>query len=429
MKLKINESLASGFGDSGESIIAILDNLSIDYQTTIDDGRNMVSMKVNYDGNTMMTGQFISDLETGEQWFSIPELNQKALYVSALDTLGDASAYMEMLSKLLESDRIKPIVIRYAELFVDGLTSVEQGTETVTVEGVSQKLTVLKCRLTQEDAKKMVENIFQSMKTDDDIKALILEIATAMNKDGNSLYSDFVDSLQDAIEEIQNQNTSDAGTDELNFEVLLSGKKLAGFRMDVSGTYGRVSGLSGKILIATVKDGDKFGYQMSFGSALELIGSGEDKGKNGVTGEFVLSATGMEALKIELENVVETEGAVSSGIIEISFGKDVLNVMDSEMGSQMGGMSMSLLNPKLKIEMNQDGKKGSGSISVVAMAMKMLEFTVEYEETAPVEIVIPKDYVNASDVDALRQWMEEAGIYDLLASVMGTTGQDDTFYY
>ncbi len=432
-KIAVSDTLLESLGAAGSQISDALDAMTITYQTTVNGNKAMATAVVEYEGAPMLNLKVVQDSATGEYWISIPELNNQAIYipgefVSEGMTLPDTEAIRDILT----SKELKTVALRYLELIVNGLTSVERNTEEVTVDGVTEKLTVLKCRLTEADAQKMTLNILEKLKTDEDVKTLVFAVAKKIAaSDAEEAYQSFLDGIDEAIEECRDFDDSDDSEDdidELCFDVFLSGNALAGFRFEIpySEEMSENAELFDSIILVSVKDGEKFGWQLSFGKTMVIVGSGEDKGKDGISGEFVWTMQDMEFMKLELENFVSTQ-TEASGVIKLKLGEAILERLDNELGMASSGTSLVMLDPALKIDLNSTKEKSETTVSLVVFGMEMLSLSTEETETEPVEITVPRNYVDGSDEDALEQWMKDSGLDELMEMLAGQS--ENPYYY
>lgn len=431
MELVINDSILQALAqnmDMDEEVLALLKGISIEYQTVQDDYVSSVSGTLQLQGSDIVTMQMITDAMTGGQWISFPELNSQALCLNPGYSNQISQMWETLLSSMSASKvHLKPIALRYTELFVNGLSSVERGSETITVDGVSENLTVLKCRLTGTDAIKMLSKMLETMKTDEDIRAIVMDLGqwAADEMDAGmtaeEIYEEFLESLDTAIQEINDLSSSDGLDEAISFDIFLSGKKLAGLRFAIpDATY--------QLLFAVVKNGSEFGVKLEFGPMV-ITGSGKDNGTDGISGEFTLSAQGMEMLIVSLDDYIVSDSEVS-GSITLRFGKDMLEMMAQEMDPSMGS-ALSMLSPALRIDVNSTEDRMEGTIALNLSGLDVISIEMDGETVTPPAITIPESYISVDDEEALEQWMEESGLEDLMDMLEGVGipagGYDDSY--
>jgi len=419
MELVINESILQALAqnmDMDEEIFELLKGISIEYQTVQDDYVSSISGTLQLQGSDIVTMQMITDAMTGGQWISFPELNSQALCLNP-GYSNEISLMWESLATSLSAskERLKPIVLRYTELFVNGLSSVERGSETITADGVSENLTVLKCRLTGTDAIKMLSKILETMKTDEDIRALVMDLgqwaADEMDADmtAEEIYEEFQESLDSAIREIQDLSDSDGLNEAISFDIFLSGDKLAGLRFAIpDAPY--------QLLYAVVRNGNEYGVKLEMGPMV-FAGSGKDNGADGISGEFTLSVQDMEMLVVSVDDYIESESKVS-GSFTLRFGKDMLNMMAESIDPSMGS-ALSMLSPALRIDVNSTTDRMEGTVALNLSGLDVISIAMDGKTVTPPAITIPESYVSVYDEEALEQWMEESGMDDLMAMLEG----------
>lgn len=419
MELVINDSILQALAqnmDMDEEVLALLKGISIEYQTVQDDYTSSISGTLQLQGSDIVTMQMITDAMTGGQWISFPGLNSQALCLNPGYSNQISQMWETLLSSLSASKaHLKPIALRYTELFVNGLSSVERGSETITVDGVSENLTVLKCRLTGTDAIKMVSKMLETMKTDEDIRAIVMDLGqwAADEMDAGmtaeEIYEEFQESLDSAIREIQDLSDSDGLNEAVSFDIFLSGDKLAGLRFAVPGApY--------QLLCAVVKNGNDYGAKLELGPMV-FAGSGKDNGADGISGEFTLSAQDMEMLIVSVDDYIVSDSEVS-GSITLRFGKDMLEMMAQEIDPSMGS-ALSMLSPALRIDVNSTEDRMEGTIALNLSGLDVISIELDGETVTPPAITIPESYVSVDDEEALEQWMEESGLDDLMGMLEG----------
>ncbi len=432
------ELIAPSAGIDAGALKTIIDSLAIDYQVTIDEDKLMNHAILLMEDTEIFEFAQIMDMSTGDQWFSLPTLSEQAIMLSAEMDEALSAMSMEQIQSLTKSDRLKKIASRYLAIFVDGLTAVERTTETVTVQGISQELTVLKCRLTEEDAMKMTLKLLETLKTDKEIKSLIEEAEAIIgDEESENSYESFVESIDESIAELKESENTEEETvlsqegdiveiDECSFDVYLSGKNFAGIYMDIPEAEAEIKALC-------VESEGKFGYVMVFGPDLEIHGTGENK-DDGISGEFVLSVEGEEMITLVLEDVVDTVSA-QSGSVAISFNKAFYEMIAEDSGDSSVASTLAILNPTLKIEQDSTKEKGSATITLMISGMDAFQIIGEGKIAEPEAITIPDNCVDAMDDEAMEQWLEDTGLYDLLEGMMGSgySGYDDysdyEYYY
>ncbi len=418
---EVLELMSQLIGMDAASLQPIIEGISIKQHSTIDDNKVMNRITLLAEGEELLEFAQIVDMSTADQWYSLPTFSDQAIKLSADDTAEVAVPDMATLMKWLKTDRLKAIALRYMEIIVNGLTAVERTTETVTVMEVSQELTVLNCRLTEKDALKIAQNILETARTDKDIKSLIEEMADMMGEEApEDIYASFVEAIDEGLEEIK-QTEVEEDSEELTFQVYLSGNDLAGFYMETDGE---------EIRIANTTDGEKFGFELIFGSPLQITGVGTDKGKNGISGEYIIYEEEEELLSVELEDFVYSMTA-ASGSVTLKFGEGMYEEIGYLIGDSSLEAALPAMDPAIKITMDSTNETSNATIGLILSGTEMFRIVSEGAEAEPEAIVIPEDYVDADDEEAMEQWLKDSGLYDLLNALMGSSvgGYDEYDYY
>ena len=131
----------------------------------------------------------------------IPELNSKAIFVSAENKL-----YGEKIKAILQSlksfdnificqDYAMDIMLNCASFAVDNISDIDENTIGLNAGGVSQKVTQIKVKLTGEDVKKIIIKFFEEIKNDSNLKNTIL--TEYKNNNFEKVYAEFLKHLDD----------------------------------------------------------------------------------------------------------------------------------------------------------------------------------------------------------------------------------------
>lgn len=391
--------------------------------------QSVVSFGVN--GKDAITADVTVDYDEEQMFLQFPELSDSYLYMDISDyeydsIIDSVNAQKDLADKLPESAEIESVLKKYSDIIIESSNNVKKSKETITIDNLSKKCTVLEVTYDEETIVDMAVAICTEL-NDDDVALGLIEVlfeqAAALDEytDADELMDDFKDALEEVIEDGEdNEYEGD----------------------DISMTL-YVDGL-GNIIGRTIEIEDvTFSYMMiqkgtEFEVSVELIddedmdfvvdGSGILDAAN-LTGEFYVYESGAELFVIEVADTTLTSMSNGdfSGKIAMKFGED----MDSYIEAEMGGLSSSdelilsaILDASLDIEFQGEGEKTHTAISVNVNDNAWVTITSDEERTEAGDFEIPSedDAYDLEDVLEMDDYYEEIDFdeyFDMLEDEVG----------
>ena len=422
MRLTIDDQLLSLIPANGMDM-SWLSEIAIGFDSSVQGNLAKMVMSVILGDTTLASADMVMDQETMEYWISVPELNDKSIYMNYFDILEDSgvavSAMMDQemiaeLAKVMPSQEVlETIATRYVGVLMSGFGDVEKSAETVKVSGVSQKLHVLKATMDEDDLVEIAENLIKTLKKDKDIKEIILDIEEYSGEEG--IYDSFIEAMDEALETLDEEDM-DLPSFKLTLLTYLNDAN------DIVGITVKASSMGAKIEPISwvrVEQGKKFASEFVISAGTEsLVFEGKGEKAKTTNSKYTLSFDGEKLLTVEVKDYV-SDDAQTSGTVRIIPSEDI---MDEVMGDADLPESVSDLigsaDPALEIQFSiVEGKTGEFSIALTAGSKKLVTLSCFTKVTVPDAIQIPENVVEFKDEESLNEWTETMNV-DFLSTLI-----------
>ena len=424
--------LQSGFEDLE---LAWINDVVLDMDVNAHDGKNAITMQVNV-GEEMLTDMvYILDAKEQKIYFALPSLNEKYLMLDMSQSAGtmgianmDPLAMNKAVAEMLPAEQVlEQLLNKYSNLIVKQLKDVEKSTQTLTVDGISQEVTVLKCTVDEKTAAVMAKDTLTEAKNDKELEKLINGFAEfskefyGMEDEADELYADFQEAIDEALEEI--------AEDELDSEEVLH---LTSFVDDNHKIIGRVLEFDGEQLLRyiTLTDGEKFAVEVALTDAMSFRGEGTKKG-NVINGKYVITMQDADLLVLtvtDLDTASMKEKGCLNGKFLLEFAEGAWSAMDAQDSTMNVIKSMNL---GLFIEVSGNREKSEATIGVSSNGSNMVAIAMEgtMKETSEISMPAQDQVLDAQDYEAMEEWlgtldlakleeaMENAGLPEALLDV------------
>lgn len=415
IRFNIDEQILNMIPTEGMDI-SWLSDIAIKYDVSLKDKLEKVAMDLILGDTSIIGAELIADLESMEYYISVPELNDQAIYMdmaSMFDEMGTIypSIYdpenLEMITEALPSAEVlEGLVNRYVGVLMSGFGEVEKSKEKVKVSGVTQSLHVLKATMDEDDLVKLAENLLKTLKKDDDIEDILLNIEELVGEEG--IYDSFIEAMDDALESLDEADLDEMGSFKLTLVTYLNdANEIVGNTVKLS-LPGLGMGMKYEpISWVRVEQGKKFASELVISAGIESIVF-EGKGENGKTknGEYVLSYDGNEILTVELKDYVSNDDQFS-GTVRIAPSEDAMeSIMDEADLSQAIIDLIGTAEPALEIKFDSNGQVGSASYALAVGTKNLIAISINSKLTAADSIVLPEKYVEMTPDSDGSEWME-----------------------
>lgn len=384
-----------------------LSDIAVAYDCSAKDSRYQMSCDALLGDVKLISADYFIDVKSLEQWISIPDLNENAIY---MNLMGYAGLSEEDLAKVLEiipsKEVLSRMASRYVGILMSGFGEIEKSSETVKLKGIRQQLHKLEATMDEDDLVVVLENIIKALKEDDDIESIIGKLEEMTGEQG--LYESVLEALDDALSEFDTEDF-DIPAFKLKLTTYLNGaNEIVGVALEVSANGVTVEPISS----VTVKQGKKFASQLQFGAG-EYVYMIEGEGTDGrtTTGDYVLTYQGDEALTVKLKDYAVKDN-VPTGEIRIGLDESFIEgfveaffveqmYLDESVTGIIGEMDWSFV-----IRMSGSEKDYQASFAIAGDNTKYITISATAKEKAPSAITFPEKYINMDDYDFEEQWSE-----------------------
>ena len=318
--LNLAETALAGYGADVD--LDFLNKLNLSIEANMQDSAMQYTAGVSIGGKQLASMDVILDMANGMLYMAIPELNSDYTFVELPDmaqvsemTTAMMDAMGEMTKALPSEAEFAEMSNTYAELALAEITDVEEESETISIDGKSQKMTVLTAEISEETLYAIAKAVLKQVEDDKTIEKIFDAINTYGNKVNElngyagaefDLYEEFIEGIPDVLDELEYMQ--DEADDSNYIEVVLY--------VDAKGA---IRGLE----LEVVSDGETMNDNISWltvekGGVIdteaelsEVLITGEKTVKKGVSsGFYEVEAGGMVLGKVEFENMTETSGTL-----------------------------------------------------------------------------------------------------------------------
>lgn len=514
--LGINQTILEPIAEQLGIDLGWLSNISFDLKTDIDDDASAAEAAISLSGGKVATLQIRYDKQNEKIYLCIPELSDKFISLSADDVSDLLDSfnfdYMDGISRIgsmldlgsllggfsldglggeavgagrdvvneLDGNDIEKLVDRYLTVVINSVENVEKKTETVTVNGVSEELTVFEANITAKDLQVILLNILKEVKGDRDVERIIDTVVPMLVE--SDFFGGYVQSAEEAKQQIYDSideyiSQIEAGIDEsdemikeygdeyaeyfnapmfkytsrVNGDFEVRGRELVLFDKGITIGYNRVEN-DGKyafeIKVDLGESDDDYYYSSSYNpfSSLTVSGLGALDGDK-FTGDVAVSmipngeSSESQLLKIKLENF-DRESVKSgelNGKITVSLGSGLIDLIkESDAGDRLPeGLDMQMLTQvQLALGFEYKGGAQTFDIAVKVLGQDLLTLKgeaanekVTLEKSAPSGAVEFNDlqdlsgWINSWDTESFIEGLVKAGVpRELLTKIANSSG-------
>lgn len=428
----VEGELTVELGEDGQEFIGLLglagvdvswlESMTIGADTAIKDDTVAAGLSFSLNGSNLLSGNMKMDMEKGMAYFQIPELNKTYLGVDMAED-GYGSYDSDLLADFQESNRkllkacpdqaeVEKLVKRYMTLALSCVDDVSKSKETLKVEGVEQKCTVLKVTIDADTMQDMAEVVLKGMRDDKDIKALMKSVLLAGGEtmgedvDIDDVYEDFQDTIDDILDELEYLFYAD---EEIVMKVYVDGKgEIKGRSIDLG--YVTFSSLM-------PERGNKFGYELSgnaSGITVKLTGSGKISGDK-ISGDFQVKYNGASLIEITTRklDIEELKAGRMNGRLEMKAAPKIGTIIGSVPG-------LSIIED-MQINMDFKSSKDASSCKVGFVYDEQdigsVAMSVKTGDGSKASIPSGKNTIVVEDEDDLEEWLEGIKLDGLVDSL------------
>ena len=391
--------------------VSWLKSMTIGADTAIKDDTVAAGVSFSLNGSDIISGNMKMDMEKGMAYFQIPELNKAYLGVDMAEA-GYGRYDSDLLAEFQESNKkllqacpdqaqVEKLTKRYMMLALGCVDDVSKSKETLKVEGVEQKCTVLKVTIDSDTMQDMAQVVLEEMRDDKDIKSLMKNMLLAGGEaidedvDIDDVYEEFQDTIDDLLDELEYLSYMD---EEIVMKVYVDGKgEIKGRSIDFG--YVTVSSLM-------PERGNKFGYELSGNSngiTVKLTGSGKISNDK-ISGDFQIKYNGASLVDITTRklDIEDLKSGRMNGRIEVRAA--------SKIGSVIGSVPGLSIIEDMQINMDFKSSKDSYSCKVGVIYDEQdvgsVEVSAKTADGSKASIPSSKNVLMIEDEDDIEEWLD-----------------------
>lgn len=389
----------------GEKIdLDFIKDINFDFKSAVDGGKQNIGMTVNIGDNEIVDFDSVIDMKNQEIFVGLLNLSDK--YVKLSD--GGAGASVNSASTMLidgeftkclpNEEELNKLLKKYLKLAIDNLDNVSKSSETLDIDGVKQKVTVLEFELNQENVAEVAVVVLKELKDDKDFKGYVENIDKYLEDEiegyeGGEIYDELVDAIDDAIDELKDFD----GDDELLtlVDYVNSNHEVIGRSIEIEGEE--------VLYYATARSGKKFAFEAEC-AVVEMTGSGTDV-RDVINGEYTITVDGKDVLDIALKNfnIAKADDGVIKGSVALTpdadFLEEVLDIGSSDLAA------ISLLDPGIEIVLDTNEKSSKITLNITSKGETFVGLVLSGNSSDKASIKKPSDS-KVVEVEDVSEWIE-----------------------
>ncbi|MBE7025678.1 MAG: zinc ribbon domain-containing protein [Ruminococcaceae bacterium] len=388
-----------------------VDSVGMDLDAATDGSRVGMTGKLQLNGTDLMEGQFVFDFEDGMIYITVPEISGTAVGISLPSEFtylfNNQAEMLEMVEQILavipSEEVMEKLICRYLDVVVGELSDVSRDAETVSAGGVTEKVTVLSAKISEKTLLNVAEAVMKELKDDEDVKDIIkgLSSISALGIDGDELYDDFRDGIEDVLEEIEEEEPSS--------KALFTLKVFVDSVGDIVGIGAKVADVKAEASFLALEKGSKQGLALKVdGPGVNVAFEGDSEVAGGKrNGTYSFKYDDMEIVTATLSNIDDEKwnAGLLDGTVTVSLSEEVENLLGyADAAEYLSGA---------RLEMT--GKQASQYEGEAEMALYLnnklfLSMKAEATSTGNTTVTLPGNYVYGDSESELAAWLSEAEV-------------------
>ena len=321
---------------------------------------------------------------------------------SVVHFLQDKEKCDEILASLPKDSKLFSVIKSYIKCVLNEKLTVSEKEDTIFADGLSQNATLLSVAIDEELLLSTAQNVISKLKTDKNVKEIILNISNTKAVQDKNLYDKFISQIERIEEEIKKEGFFESLEGTLNLWV---------------GSKGEIVGVSFKndnisITNTKVKKLGKFAVSYEVkkdGESVKFIGNGKEN-DNFVSGDFTLKHNELPLLTVNCDelDLVRLKTGIIKGEVTLGFTdnlKPVLNISDKEEFS-LKDLSVSIKSKKASLE------KTDAKIEAAYKKKSCIGVNLEAKKIKAQKVNI-KNTITANTKEGILKWWKSVFEEDL----------------
>lgn len=417
-----------------ETDLDFINDLGLAMDMTVDGDWQAMQMALLLENKSLLSVDVIMNMVESEFVVGLPDFNETYLDFGEMFSTSQSLSQgelRELYRKVLPKEEVsKELLKKYVKLIVDNITDVTAEEETVTVNGVEQKLTVLKCEISGKDFIKICKAVLKEAKKDKAIEDIINNFEDAVREMEDipedaipfeGFYESFQNSVEEALESLDSSFEEEDLKETIKLYTYVDGNhQIVGHAFEGEDEEW--------VRFITVQNGKDCAIEIAVNEDFAFVGSGKLEGKT-FNGSYTISVENTEYVVLQVKDVT-----FELGENQAISGKVVLTPTDKLM-EKLEESSFAELNVSegdYAVEYAFDLKKDTGMVEAKILDGNNLligvKCTVTNKEgqkiTKPsdcIEVETDEDvaeWVSKFDFTALEEKLKDTDLYALIEEIM-----------
>ena len=403
---------------------------------------------------SILGGELIFDSENKKIYIRSEQLNEQFMLLDYsdleygnFDDIEVPEVGFDFYGILPDEETMTALIEKYLTIVVDSIENVKEESTTLVANGVAQDCTKLTVVINEETVRDMLKAVLRELKDDKEIGQIIKDMAKNVggelisDEDINAEYDDFIDEINELLEELKNVEFSEGDKFEFTLITWVDGKGEAigrEFKVDFSDMVVRY---------ASTHDGTDVGIEVFVGSAerevVKLLGEGEVEGTK-MKGDIELFIDGVKYINVNIKDydVDLIEDNYVNGVFTVTVTDEMCDLLVDELDLPKKASDW-LKSASLVISMTSDEKHASLGVTLNHGEDMIISVTASNKETKSFGIDIPEDavsikneddminYLSAFDPNVLINALKDAGMpqefVDAINGLMNGDYGDDSY--
>ncbi len=421
LKLTVGDGLKNAVKEYGgaEAAQAInwVNTLDVDAKAATADYKTSGDFTLSLNGTKLASMNMAVDAQTGDVYFSVPELNPTTIKASTNQGYYSGPTASEIIAQIVEiipEEKItNRLLNRYMECIVEQIDDVDEETEAVEAGDVSQKLTRLTAEIDQETAVDVAIAVLEEAQEDKDLKKIINDIEGLEMFEGEEpdLYDNFQDGIDDILDDLEDMD--DFSDESIDFIIWVNGSgEIVGIGIEVEDT---------EMSAVYVEKGKSFGVVIAAKNGSDTVFAIEGDGtKSGdkYTGEFGVEVQEAKLAVLKVENLdkKKADEGLLDGKFTFELSEGAVNML--KMSSADDKLVNLLSKAKLVVTSTAENEnQGTAEIALYTGDTLWVSLSASAKTTDGGTVTIPTNFIEATNDSAMESWAANIKLDTLLANL------------
>ncbi len=413
------EEMENGMGQN-KMDMSWLSEINLGMDVASEGSMSKLALVLGLAGTDILSADMIMDMDAGQLWMGLPELNKTYLKFDLEDMgidmsdVGEATAMMaELMAAMPSEDVLNRLLTKYVDIILKNLDDVQKETITLELDGLKQECTALTVEIGHEDALRIAKAVLTAAREDEDVKAVLEGIVKFVAANGATVDGDIwemfqaeIDKLLEDIEE-QMEDIQEGVfvlTTYADSKNHIIGRSLATPDTDAD-----------QLFYKTVTEGDKFAFEAVVMGQATITGSGTNKGGK-LSGSYELAAQGRTMLTLEVEDVDQNklEKGYISGTFRI---KPHTYTTGTDSSGATGVTSTWIANMEVELKLTTSAQSAEIEINLNYQGNFFAGAAIKVSSSSGGSVSAPGSSVDATGQTALMEWLMDADFSKLLQNL------------